>query len=219
MKNISNIFLKIGKWNLYNYEKFDKRTNKNYYSSTICTTNKFLYKFLENNDYKQKSYISADKILNKIPDKLKHHFFRGYSDADGCYYYNTKTTTKQYSITSTKEQNWSFMINIFEKLNIKYSLRILKTYSQIRIVNKSDILKYAEYLYQDSINIRLERKYEKYIFIKNCKIPESRWTIKDEQFLIENYDTKGIDYCVEKLNRTIKSIKFKIYTLRKQNKF
>jgi len=43
---------------------------------------------LVDNDYKLKSYNSADKILSKIPNSLHHYFFRGLIDGDGCFYLN-----------------------------------------------------------------------------------------------------------------------------------
>ena len=49
----------------------------------ISTSNRKLVDFLVEHGYLNKKIESADKILNKIPDNLKHYFFRGLSDGDG----------------------------------------------------------------------------------------------------------------------------------------
>jgi len=61
----------------------------------------FIYDFLSENNYKEKSYVSATKILNKIPNNLKKYFFRGYFDGDGSIYKYEKYYQVGLNITST----------------------------------------------------------------------------------------------------------------------
>lgn len=224
-----NIFKKIlektGKWNCYNYEKYDKRTDKTYKSGMFLTSNRYLYNHLIVNDFKEKSYVSPDKILSQIPDNLKHHFFRGYSDGDGCFYIN-KNSTAQFTVASTIEQDWNFMINISDILNInKYSIKKYEhktknsKSSSYRIVNKWDIIKLGEWLYKDSKGLRLERKYQKYLDIKNSDIKKAspKWIDYDINFLLENYKDKGVKYCMKKLNRSKDSIYKKYSKFKNKN--
>ncbi len=178
---IKNIFLKTGQWNIYNHKRKNKKD-----MTEISTNNLPLCNFLIENDFKMKSYYSPDKILNKIPNNLLHYFYLGLSDADGCFYYNK--TCYQYIITSTLEQNWLFMENLCEKLNIKYNIIKIdnkNSYSQFRIINKKDIIKIGKFLYKNyhDDKIGLNRKYNKYLDI-----------FKKEKIKI-NYETLVCPHC------------------------
>lgn len=165
MLTIESHLDKIGKWT--------KRVNKNKKISTwkptktIMTNNKRIFDFLSENGYKSKSTTSADKIISKIPKNLLHYFFRGLSDGDGCFYiHKSRTTQRQFSISSTTEQDWSYMENLFSDLGIKYSISVQKggSGSQIRITNKDGIILLGEFIYKSycSDKIGLKRKYDKY---------------------------------------------------------
>lgn len=72
-------------------------------------------------------------------------------------------------ITSTYEQDWSYMVNLCEKLNIKYNIerRIRNTgnkHSDFRITRLEDIKIIGDYLYSsfENDNIGFPRKYNKY---------------------------------------------------------
>lgn len=157
---------KIGVWN--------KRVSKNKKieswkpTKSLTTNNKRLYEFLKENDYCEKSNKSADKILSIIPNNLKHYFFRGLSDGDGCfYYYKPKkgSTLRQFSIASSREQDWSYVEKLFNYLGIKYSISVGKSGSQIRITNKKGIKLFGNYIYQNYDDIGLSRKHKKYLEI------------------------------------------------------
>jgi hypothetical protein len=117
--------------------------------------------------------MSADKILSLIPYNLKSYFYLGVVDGDGCFYYknNDKNVVRQFSISSTYEQDWSYVEDIFRLLNIKYSiqrtLRKNSKYSQIRITNKIDIYNFGNFIYENINidNIGLDRKYNKFKLI------------------------------------------------------
>jgi len=171
-------FLRSGKWNI-NY-----RTRPNRQAQTcISTSNRYLWKFLDENNYSDKSGVSANKILSKIPSHLKHYWFRGIIDGDGSFYY--KNSTKQFNCSSSKFQDWGFFTSLFEELEIrKFVIRenvqltnesssgIASAYSDVRITNQLDIIKLGEYIYQnyeiDSIGLR--RKFDTFLKIKNHKV-------------------------------------------------
>jgi hypothetical protein len=167
MVYFKTIFNKTGEWG-YN-ERL--RTNKKNKVVRLTTNNKYLKDYLSENDFLDKSLSSPTKILNKIPSKLTHYFLLGIIDRDGCFYYNEKRNLRQFSITGSLLQDYSVFEDIFNKLNIKYTIRRIKNsktgYSQIRISNKSDIKKIGDFIYSD-INdnkIGLPRKYDKYLKI------------------------------------------------------
>lgn len=180
-----DIFYKTGKWNV------NRRIRKNRKPQmTIATGNKYLYHFLIENDYEIKSKHSANKILSKIPENLKHYWFRGLIDGDGSLYLNKKRSMSQFNCSSCRDQEWNFFTNLLKKLGIKrytirpsVKLKNLKStnkisyYSDIRITNRKEIIKLLDYIYKDfSIdNIGLKRKYNTFLEIKNyerlnCKI-------------------------------------------------
>lgn len=161
---IYSIFKMTGNWKLYQYKRFDKRTKKYYETSYIQTCNEYLINFLIENDYDKKSSINPYKILNRIPDELKSHFYRGFSDGDGCYY--IKNRVCQYVLSGTFNQSWNWIENLLIFFKIKYNILYQENKksqsSKIRFTNINDITSYSNYIYKDWNNIGLKRKYEKY---------------------------------------------------------
>ena len=158
----------IGKWNYYER----KQPVKTWIPSVnVITNNKRILTFLIEHDYHKKSYLSADKILSKIPTNLQSYFFRGLVDGDGCFYtYKPKkgSTLRQFTLTSTYEQDWSYIEKLCNKLKIKHKINRVKTIknssSFIRITNKEGIKKLGVYLYDnfEVDRIGLKRKYDKF---------------------------------------------------------
>jgi hypothetical protein len=161
------IFKTTGDWKLYQYKRFDKRTQKYYETSYIQICSENIVKFLIDNDYDKKSLVNPYKILNKIPNELKNHFYRGFSDGDGCYY--IKNRVCQYAISGTFDQNWNWIENLLNFLKIKYNISYQKNKksqsSKIRFTSIKDITSYSNYIYQNWNNIGLKRKHKKYLQI------------------------------------------------------
>lgn len=163
----NEIFKKTGDWGNYTFEN-KKSIGKNEMSAN-WTSNRELGEYLIENDYRNKS-ASPNKILNTIPDEYKNHFYRGFFDGDGCITSQSiKNKYKSFSIyfSGEKNQDWSFLSNLFDNMNIKYKIRKLKDdlgeSSQIYIWRHSDLIKFCEYIYLDNDNSYLKRKYDKYI--------------------------------------------------------
>jgi hypothetical protein len=172
LEKLAFIFTKTGTWAM----RFRKRKNRKE-QMQIDTNNKKLVEFLITNDYHVKSGNSADKILSNIPDNLKHFWFRGLIDGDGCFYINDKNYCTQFSVAGPYEQDWSYIENILKSMNINYGIsrrkqlqhgKINKS-SVIRLTNKTDIVKFGKYIYQnyEIDKIGLNRKYEKFQNILN----------------------------------------------------
>jgi hypothetical protein len=113
-------------------------------------------------------------IINNISHSLLYYWYRGYSDGDGCFYYNKKRCIRQYAISGSYDQNWKFMVMLSNQLHCKHQIRQVKTkrghrYSQFRITNKQDITKIGNYMYQNhpQDQIGLHRKFHKFLEIKD----------------------------------------------------
>jgi len=167
MIHLKDIFMKTGDWN-YNIINLDKYEYKQQGRISIGSIK--LHKILSDYGFIEKSTISPNKLLESIPQNLHHYFLRGLVDGDGCFYINKKHHTYQFSISSTINQDWDYMIQICNKLNITYRIDITnKTKSKsslFRICRKKDVITIGDYIYQD-FSFGLNRKYQKFLEIKN----------------------------------------------------
>lgn len=160
------------------YERQAKKDGKNFGRVSkvgkICSI--ALRDFLIENDYDKKSFVAPKKILSKIPEHLKHYWWRGYFDGDGCLYVGTRNSL---AFWSTIEQDWSCLLGLYKSLSIesvvnKYVRKGGKHKASSVEVRKADmILNVMGYLYKNYDEIGLKRKYEKYI-----KLVKKRKTMK-----------------------------------------
>lgn len=176
IKSIKKHFLKIGKWKFYT-RKRDNRQEQ----GCLSITNKEFGVFLQECDFKEKSFKSADKILKKIPDNLKNYFFLGLIDGDGSWIDN-KSCSKQFKLASSYDQDWSYFENLLKTLNIKYTIerniffhkksKSINKHSVVRICNRSGIIKLGNYVYQTYTEdkIGLPRKFKTFSNISNINI-------------------------------------------------
>lgn len=160
---IKEFFNDWGTWNI----SYRTRKNRREIGNIISFDRNFGY-FLTKNNYDIKSSAEPTKILSIISDELKMYWWRGFIDADGCFYHKNKS--HQFSIAGAFGVSWQETINLFTKLDIiKYQVqqRIHKKSksSAIRISNKNDIIKLGNYIYNDKISIGLKRKYDKYCLL------------------------------------------------------
>lgn len=157
---------KTGNWNVSNINIKNRKP-----AMKMNINNRNLWQFLSDNDYEIKSGASADKILSKIPDHLKHYWWRGYFDGDGWFNYK-KNYKYSFGFSACYEQNWGFVKNLLEKLNIKYSYnkRIKKSGkdSSINVYSIDGVIKFGNYIYKNyhEDKIGLTRKYIKWSEIK-----------------------------------------------------
>jgi len=166
------VFDAIGKWGQYRYTQKNRKPQTH-----LMTQNRVIVEFLIKCGYGNKSGGSPQLILNKIPDELLLYWFRGFIDGDGCFYINKKNYNKQFSVSSTYDQDWTFFKNLCSRLNIKtYSIKQSKRlvlnkeqkYSHLRITNKNDIIKLGNFIYNgfQVDRMGLLRKFNKYQEIK-----------------------------------------------------
>jgi hypothetical protein len=165
MLDIQPVLTYTGKWGMHTRIRPNRKPQ-----TTAYTSNKKLSDFLIDCEYKEKSKLSPNKILNIIPLNLHEFFLRGVIDGDGCFYY--KGQTFQFSLAGSFEQDWSAFEQIFSNLGIKYTIqRIVKNdrsaSSAIRITNRNGIIKLGEFIYCNRLDIGLSRKQLKYNNLKN----------------------------------------------------
>jgi hypothetical protein len=164
-EKIIDTFQSIGKWKTY----YRTRENRKEQGNGVLCDNIWGY-FLKNNDYLIKSEVSPSKILSHIPNELKHYWWRGYIDADGCFY--TRNNVYQFSLAGSYNQDWSESEKLLASLGVKFSVkkRIQNKKSKSSIVsisNRNGIILFGEYLYGGKISIGLKRKLDKFLIIKN----------------------------------------------------
>lgn len=150
---------------IYKYQS--KSGNRQPVESMIFEKN--LKDFLVENNYLNKSLGAPSKILSIIPESLKHYFWRGYSDADGCFYNNPKKSGGTYSLAGSYDKDWSEEISLLKSLDIdNYTLRryVHKTLghksSTIYFRTGREIRRFGEFLYKDEM-FGLDRKFKKYL--------------------------------------------------------
>lgn len=164
-----------------------QRPNRQPQASLSCW-NSVLGWFLYKNDYRDKSITNPSKILAIIPNEYKPYWWRGFIDADGCFY--TRTNASQFSIAGSYEQDWSEVEKLFKKLDIQnYSIQRRihpnSKSSSIRIADRNSIIKLGNYIYADNLNLGLKRKYDKFIMINN-KVPQNPRIPADEIIQLRN---------------------------------
>jgi intein/homing endonuclease len=165
-KILKNCFTKVGKWSLFiRKERVDKKGVKRQKNITLAINDIALVSKLISFDFNKKNYTPPNKLLKLIPKNKHYLFYRGYFDGDGCFYITNKA--KQFILGSTYEQDWSSIVSLFNKIKIK-KYKIQKNISKkghkdsrIRVSSLDAVVKIANYLYQDRLDIGLKRKYNK----------------------------------------------------------
>lgn len=206
---------KLGKWN-YN----ERIRNGGNPICTAFTNNKKLFDFLVDNDFKIKSGASADKILDRIPNHLKHYFFRGLVDGDG------HINKNGIFISSCYKQNWKYVIDVSAELFIKsyvYQSSYKNSSSSKLEMNGLNGVGFGDYIYQniETDNIGLPRKFESYLKLKN-KVENGEKSVsnKKKTLSLEMYNNgfsiteimKEIDIPSTTLRRFIKSLPIHIHS-------
>jgi hypothetical protein len=159
LDHIKPILESIGSWT-YSYRDRTRNGVKTKTSGRAVTSNRKLKDFLIENDYDKKSIVSADKILSKIPDEIKHYFFRGFVDGDGNIYQPKKRITLAGSLT----QDWTFISKVCGDLKIKHNVyrKNYKSTSSVVEINGVNAVVFGNYIFKGD-EFGLKRKYDKFI--------------------------------------------------------
>ena len=164
MNDIKEYLNSLGRWKIHSRQRTGKEI-----SCAMCFDN-VLGLFLKINKYDKKSTEDPCLILSKIPTEIHKYFWRGYCDADGCFYVNKNLKRQTFSICGHYIQPWTSIEMVLKELNVKYSLCIGKNsknqkHSSISIYNIDGIRKFGNFIYGDKKELCLKRKYEKFLQI------------------------------------------------------
>lgn len=169
-----------------------KRINRKPQMSIYFCNTKF-YDIFQSKYFSNKGESSPDELIGIIPEYLTRYFYLGLIDGDGCFYFKNKT--KQFYITSSYNQDWTYAINLFEELKINnYEVRRIENKngnrsSYIRVKKYEELVKLYEYLYPNGYEIGLKRKYNKCLtIVKNPpKYSSNKSSINKEELLNQIY--------------------------------
>ena len=171
---VKDIFLKTGLWKETSRQRLNRQKQMQ-----LTVDNKKFATFLTNLDYITKSNLSADKVLSIIPDDLKHYWFRGLVDGDGCFYIHKKRKIYQFCVASSYDQDWTYFENLCKNLGIEYKIRRSKIINKHGKENSSSIIRFCgipkiqkliNYFYANYPHdgIGFSRKYNKWLEIIDC---------------------------------------------------
>ena len=181
---------------------------------------KFYDKYIVNY-FIDKSESSPFKLINNIPENLRRYFYLGLIDGDGCFYISKNFKTKQFYITSSYNQDWTYIEDLFKDINItQYEIRRVISNkgdksSFIRIKKYNEILKLHNYLYPELYEIGLKRKYNKCkLILENKPICDNN-TSKLDIKILENKINEGFN--INELSKLFNCCWRKIYNFCKKN--
>lgn len=174
------VFEKTGEWNIIEQER-ERYGVKCKPVIRINTCNILLSEYLDSKGYKSNSVNSACSILETIPDNLKKYWFRGLFNGDGHVQCSKRGGNRKdqirIGVASCYEQDWTYLKNVCEKLQIKYSIYKRVINKPLGKVNKSSSFsvqsfegcnKFLNFIFEgySEDKIGMSRKYEKW---KNFK--------------------------------------------------
>lgn len=147
------IIQSIGVWSIRTRYRENRQPQ-----TTIQCTSKDVANYLRSLGKFPKSTESHANILATIPAKLRKYFILGL--LDGCFYLNESRNLVQFSISGSKNQDWTGLLKYFNSLNISSSIHIQENpvcCSVLRITNRKGILTLINELYTDT-QLGLSRK-------------------------------------------------------------
>jgi hypothetical protein len=134
-----------------------------------------LGKFLEENDYEEKSKKPPTKILNFLPIELHEYWFRGFFEADGHASFREQST-KGYMLSIIQfyapiNQDWGFLQDFLARNGIQMKSSKRKRDSGSSSVagfgQQPQIIKFIESVYYQKSSMHLSRKYKTLMEMKN----------------------------------------------------
>jgi len=156
---IKDIIMKTGEWRIGERQRY--KEGREFGKAQLCYSaySKEVVQYLIDKSFSIKSEVSPSKILEMIPDNLKHYFWRGFFDGDGNLYIATKT---EFSFWGSYAQSWTDLEKLLNDLSIKYTIRRKSNaknqkFSQIYCCNFTGVNKFIEYISQ-GIPFGLKRK-------------------------------------------------------------
>ena len=152
------IFTKTGNWRIKTV-KYNCHKNP---VTVIQCNDRILHNFLKELNYLNKSGGSAELVIKKIPENLRHYWWRGYFDGDGTFNFKPRIGLQFSSVTS---QDWTFFNLLlldfyFGVCKCNYITRngINHSCSKLSISSKNGCKMFLDYIYKGN-KFGLNRKY------------------------------------------------------------
>lgn len=172
MEEIKPIFYKIGNWK---NRLFISKTYAEWKPQIFLEAySKKLSEFFIENDFLIKTYVAPSKILSKIPENLKHYFWLGFFDGDGCLCISKRS--HKLTLAASVNYDWGESVKLFNKIGSKFFIRRgvrgKGSASVFFADDKLSVLRFGQYIYRNhkKDKIGLTRKYKKYLsIIESCK--------------------------------------------------
>ncbi|MEK6880860.1 MAG: LAGLIDADG family homing endonuclease [Nanoarchaeota archaeon] len=147
-----------GKINFHNRKGKISSCSINIVSGKLCND-------LGNLNITERKSLTLKPVRN-IPNKILHHFYRGYFDGDGSIGFSKDKWRGQYSITIVGTKEFlNAMGTILKKLNIKFVIkhhpRTNKNTWLLLISGNRQVLKFTNFIYKDASTF-LKRKHSIY---------------------------------------------------------
>lgn len=161
-ESLKPIFTKIATFSIYRRERNERKPQLTFYYR-----DKEIYNTLVKLGKYPNSVESHEKILEWIPKEYHLWFIRGLIDGDGCFYIHDygNTISRQFSIASAIDFDWSYIKSYLEFLGLPCSVQVssskLGKSSHLRCSDSKSIKEFIELLYRDDDGIYLPRKYNK----------------------------------------------------------
>jgi len=156
--DISDVVNVLGSWSKVNRKRCESWKE----TTNINTNSKDIYEFLKEHDYGDKSFCEPTKILNAIPEQLRHYWWRGYFDGDGSLAYADfdEGRWKALQFSSTYNYAWTELVKLCKDLEIK-GFFIQNTISKkghksgkLTIGQIEEIKKFINFLLKSDIGLR-----------------------------------------------------------------
>lgn len=145
--------------NFYNgYDYLSHTADLRIYSKSLCND------LIKNGVVPKKTNSNTHPL---VTDSLFSHFLRGYFDGDGCVYKHSKQGYSMIHFTCSNKNFLEYLLkNIESKLKItgKVYKEKDKKY-RLMYYRRDDAEILLDYIYINSNGLRLERKYEKHLYI------------------------------------------------------
>ena len=168
-KSIGGNYQIVDRWRTCSLSPYTEKKN---HTCMIRIFSMTMYNSLVNKGFtKDKSYDYHIPILRK---DLIRHYIRGYFDGDGCFTFTNKSFHVNF-VTASKVLN-NDLLKILKSENFNPIengyVNDFNTYMyRLDICRKNEKLKFLDWIYQDC-NIYLDRKYKKYLKVKNSQITQ-----------------------------------------------
>ena len=154
--NIKELFLKIFPFVITERKRRGKKSQ-----ITFRVNNKKIGLLLENLGKYPKSCESHKKIMEYLNNKkLQIFFLRGLIDGDGSFYWNEKKKYAQFTLASSYNQNWDYLLEFLKDFNpfIRRNINFSGKSSILRITGKDNIINFIKFLGYETNQLGLKRK-------------------------------------------------------------